>query len=149
MLSHVLLLFRLSPFPVSAVQSLYSASPVDFAELFSLQQSCPEMTAFLINPSLRVDSVPYGGSSVLSDLSNSLPCPLVSISFRCRIFNSLHIISDPSVHTTRRLVSCAFVWSGLAKNVSNWARGCLHCQWSKVHQQVHSPVPQIPVPARQ
>ena len=36
----------------------------------------------------------------------------------------------------------------LSKYVSDWARGCLHCQRSKVQQHVHSAIPHIPVPAR-
>ena len=39
--------------------------------------------------------------------------------------------------------------SGLFKDVSIQARGCLHCQRSKFQQHVHSSVPQIPAPAGQ
>ena len=55
--------------PVSAVQPLSSASSIDFSVLSSLQLSCPEATALLSNPFLRVVSVPYVESSVLCDLS--------------------------------------------------------------------------------
>ena len=68
------------PFPISAVQSLSSALPVDFSLLSSLQLSCPETTALLGNPSLRVVSMPYGESSVLCDLSIDSPQLLVPVS---------------------------------------------------------------------
>ena len=58
-----------TPFPVSALQSLSSALPVDFSVLSSLQLSCPETTALLGNPSLWVVSMPYGESYVHCDLS--------------------------------------------------------------------------------
>ena len=41
----------------------------------------------------------------------------------------------------------AFFWSGLSEDVSDWARGCLHCQRNKVQQHVHSSVPSLPLPA--
>ena len=66
--------------PVSALQSLSSALPVDFSILFSLQLSCPGTTALLGNPSLRVVSMLYGESSVLCDLSTGSPQPLVPVS---------------------------------------------------------------------
>ena len=67
-------------FPVSAVCSLPSASPGDFSKLSSLQQSCPETSALLSNPSYRVVSKPYRDSSILCDLSTGLPRPLVPVS---------------------------------------------------------------------
>ena len=113
----------------SSVPSVFpsSTSPVDFSKLSSLQQSCPETIALLSNSSLRVVSVPYGGSSVLCDLSTSLPPPLVPVSLCSQVFNAIHNISHPGIFPTPRLVSCAFLWSGFSKDVSDWARGCLHC----------------------
>ena len=121
---------------------------MDFSVLSSLQLSCPETTALLSNPSLRVVYVPYGESSVLCDLSTGNPRPLVPVSFCRQAFDVLHNLSHPGVRPTRRLVSRAFVWSGLSKDVSDWARGCMHCHWSMVQQHVHSSVPHIPVPAK-
>ena len=56
-------------------------------------------------------------------------------------------ISSSGIHPTQGLVSHAFVWSGLSKNVSDWAKGCLHFQKSKVLQHLLSH-PQIPFPAQ-
>ena len=81
-------------------------------------------------------------------LSTGSPRPLVPVSLRRQVFDAIHNLSHPGVRPTRRLVSRAFVWSGLSKDVSDWARGCLHCQRSKVQQHVHSAIPHIPVPAR-
>ena len=101
------------PFPVSAMQSLPFALPVDFYEFSSFQLSCLETTALLSNAPLRVVSVLSGESSVLCDLSTSLPRPLVPVSPRCRIFEALHNISHPGVCPTQRLVCRVFVWSGI------------------------------------
>ena len=106
--------FLVPPFPVSPVQPLSSASPVDLSMLSSLQLSCPEITALLSNPSLWVVSMPYGDSSVFHGLSTSSPRPLVPVSLCCQVFDALHNLSHPGVRPTQRLVSRAFVWSGLS-----------------------------------
>ena len=128
------------PLSVSALQSLSSASSVDFSVLSSLQPSCPETTALLGNPSLQVVSMPYGESSVLCDLSTSSPRPMVPVSLRRQVFDDLHNLYHPGVCPTRRLILRTFVCSGLSNDVSNWARGCLHCQQSKVQKHVYSSV---------
>ena len=92
--------------------------------------------------------MPYGESSVLCDLSTGSPRPLVPLSLRRQVFDAIHNLSHPGVCPTRKLISRTFVWSGLSKDVSDWTRGCLHCQRSKVQQHVRSAVPHIPVPAR-
>ena len=135
------------PLPVAAVQSLPSALPVNFSKLSFLQPSCPETTTILIYPSLHVVSVPFGESSVFSDLSTVHPVLWFQFLSPCRYLKPLHNLSHPGVHPTQRLVSRGFVWSGLSKDVSKWARGCLHRQRSKILQEAHSSVPQILVPA--
>ena len=92
--------------------------------------------------------MPYGESSVLCDLNTGSPLPLVSVSLRQQIFDALHNLSHHGVRPTWSLLLREFVWSGLSKDVSNWARGCQYCQQSKVQQHVHSSIPHIPVPAR-
>ena len=133
-------------FLVSIVQSLPYTSPVDFFELSSLQPSCPETTALLSNTSLCVVSMPSVESSVTSQQVH----PILWFLFRFAAGSlTLQTTSlNPGVHPSRRLVSRAFIWSGLSKDVSEWARGCLHCQGSKVLQHVHFSVPQILIPAR-
>ena len=52
------------------------------------------------------------------------------------------------MRASRRLVSARFVWPGLAKQVSSWARECLQCQRAKVHRHVRLRAAAIPVPVR-
>ena len=40
----------------------------------------------------------------------------------------------------------ALVWAGLSKVISAWARARIECQMIKIHQQIHSAVPQVPIP---
>ena len=99
------------PFPVSTMQPLSSASHVDFFVLFSLQLSCPETTALLSNPSLRVVSMPYGDSSVLCDLSPVLLDPLVPVFLRQQVFDALHNLSPwSSSYPETSFKSICLVW---------------------------------------
>ena len=41
-----------------------------------------------------------------------------------------------------------FFWPSLSKDVSVWTRACLSYQKNKIHRHAHSPVLNIPVPAR-
>ena len=52
------------------------------------------------------------------------------------------------MRATRRLVATRYVWPSFAKEVTAWARACLHCQRAKVHRQVQVPPQHIPVPTR-
>jgi hypothetical protein len=46
-------------------------------------------------------------------------------------------------------VSSKFVWCGLAKNITSWAKSCLHCQRSKIHCRHTRLLPQpIHIPQR-
>jgi hypothetical protein len=43
-------------------------------------------------------------------------------------------------------VSSRFVWCGLAKDITSWAKSCLHCQRSKIHRHTaccRSPSPSL------
>ena len=134
--------------PVSAVQPLPLAPAIDFSELSTMQPSCPETSSLLSNPSLRVISVPYRASSVLCDISTGFPRPPVSVQLVHRVFEALHNLSIPGVCSSQRLVSRSYMWAGLPRDVSAWARTCIECQRSKVHQHICSSVPQFPVAAR-
>jgi hypothetical protein len=48
---------------------------------------------------------------------------------------------------TRRLISSRFVWPGLSKDITAWARECATCQQSKIHR--HFKVRPEPIPILQ
>ena len=47
-----------------------------------------------------------------------------------------------------KLISEKFVWHGMQKQVSSWAKQCHHCQSSKVDKQTKSPLEEFSVPAK-
>ena len=78
------------------------------------------------------------GSETLSDLYPGSSCLPDPVFLCCRVFDTQHNLSNPGVCSQRRLVSCDFVWTGLSRDVSTWARACLQCQGSTINQHVHA-----------
>ena len=46
----------------------------------------------------------------------------------------------------RRLVTTRFVWHGMNKDITAWAKTCLSCQRAKIHHQVTAPLQQFATP---
>ena len=95
----------------------------------------------LSSPSLSVVSFQFLRSSILCNVCSSSPSPLVSGVFWHELFLALHGIAHPGVQAYCHLIYSRFVWPGVAKDISLWARTCLCCQQSKVQTHIHFPVP--------
>ena len=52
-------------------------------------------------------------------------------------------MSHPGARITKRLISAKFVWHGLNKQVTYWAKTCLSCQRSKVQTHTKAPLHQF------
>ena len=130
-----------SPFPTSV-------KGIDFSELASEQLSCPEVLRLQKSPTLQIISVSVKDNSLICDAKTRVLRPLVPVSQRYKIFKALHSLSHPGVRASRRLISSRFVWRGLANDVRDWCRSCLHCQRGKVLRHVQLRPEKIPVPFR-
>ena len=49
---------------------------------------------------------------------------------------------------TFKTASKRFLWPGMRKDISNWARECMDCQASKVNRHQHPEISKIPLPVR-
>ena len=81
-----------------------------------------------------------GSCSVLYNVSTGCPRPIVPKNWRKRIFDIFHGLAHPGARTTKKLISAKFVWHGLAKQITAWARQCIQCQWSKIQAHVKAPL---------
>jgi cleavage and polyadenylation specificity factor subunit 1 len=116
---------------------------VDYRELAAAQASDLDVQAYRTAiTNLKMADVPFsnGSFSVLCDVSTGKARPIVPEDWKCRIFDTVHALSHPGPKTTKRLVSAKFVWHGLNKQVTHWARTCLSCQRSKVQTHVRAPL---------
>ena len=116
---------------------------VDYHELAAAQDTDPDVQAYRTAiTNLKITDVPFsnGSFSVLCNVSTGSARPIVPEAWRRRIFDTVHALAHPGARTTKRLVSAKFVWHGLNKQVTHWARTCLSCQRSKVQTHIKTPL---------
>ena len=85
---------------------------------------------------------------LMCDISTGRTRPLVPPDFRHAVFEAVHNFTHPGVKTTVELVSAKFVWHGMGKQVSRWAKECNVCQTSKIHRHTKAPLEQFMVPIK-
>jgi len=139
----------LSRATIGAVHSLLPG--VDYDALATAQREDDELPAYRTAISgLDLQDIPCGagGNTVLCDVSTGQPRPIVPVSWRRRVFDTVHGLSHPSVRATRTLIASKFVWHGLNKQVAHWARTCIRCQTAKIHHHTKAPLDTFKVPHR-
>ena len=116
---------------------------MDYQALAADQAADPDVQAYRTAvTNLKVMDIVFadGSFTVLCDVSLGTPRPIVPKSWRRRVFDIVHALAHPGARTTKRLVASKFVWHGLNKEVTGWARACLSCQRSKVHTHTRAPL---------
>ena len=124
---------------------------VDFAAMAQTQHSDPEIHAYRTAvTNLRFEDVAVENSPfiLLCDVSTGQQRPVVPASRHCQVFEAVHYLSHPGIHTTCRLVSRKFVWHGMAKQIKAWAKECLACQRAKTQRHTRAPLTQFEVLAK-
>lgn len=67
--------------------------------------------------------------------------PYLPRTLRRRAFSLVHNVAHVGGKATSRQLRSRFVWPGLDKEATDWARSCIQCQRSKVHRHVKN-IPQ-------
>uniref|UniRef100_A0A669CFS1 Gypsy retrotransposon integrase-like protein 1 n=1 Tax=Oreochromis niloticus TaxID=8128 RepID=A0A669CFS1_ORENI len=124
---------------------------IDFDAMAADQRADPDVLALRSEQTgLVLEDRPVwnGGPSLLCDVSTGRPRPVVPLSWRRRVFDSVHALSHPGVRASVKLVSSRFVWPGLRKSVKEWAAACIPCQRAKIHRHTQAPLESFRVPGR-
>ena len=119
-----------------------SLPDLDFAAMAQAQQ-VPEIQAYRTAiTGLQLEDVPVEPHKVclLCDVSLGLPRPVVSPSWRWKVFDIIHGLSHPSIRTTRQLMRQKYLWHGLHKDVGLWSKQCVNCQTAKVQTHTKAPL---------
>ena len=139
----------LSRVEVDAIHVLTdTASSIDYAVMARAQQDDPDLTNSADSSSLQLRAIPLptADATLLCDMSTGTPRPYVPQPFRRAVFDALHSLSHPGICATQRLVTARYVWPGINADVRRWARSCLQCQRTKVHQHTVTPLGSFSVP---
>ena len=122
---------------------------LNFEEMARDQKEDPEVQDLRgATTSLVLEEVPIGAgmSTLLCDTSTGRQRPVVPASWRQKVFEIVHNLSHPGINATCKLVAAKFTWHGLAKQVRDWARNCLHCQRAKIQRHTRAPLAKFDVP---
>ena len=124
--------------PVNAIKP-----GLDYRAMATDQQNDPDIQNYrtAIN-NLSVEDVPFenGAFTLLCDVSTGVARPIVPENWRKQVFDTVHSLFHPGARTTKKLVSSKFVWHGLGRQITIWARCCLPCQRAKVHRHTKAPL---------
>ncbi|BHF85239.1 hypothetical protein SprV_1002840200 [Sparganum proliferum] len=97
---------------------------------------------------LQLQELPLttGNGTILCDVSTPSHRPFVPLSFRRKVFSSLHNLSHHGSRATDKLVSDRFVWPAVHKDLKARTRACIPCQRSKIQRHNKAPIGTFPSP---
>lgn len=78
------------------------------------------------------------GKKLWCDISTSKIRPYIPQKFRQQMFQQIHGFAHPSIRSTVHQMTDKFIWPGMKKEVSDWAKTCLRCQKCKVSRHTKS-----------
>ena len=122
-----------------AVNSITLASGIDLDRI-ALEQKNSDCQNWSNCFKLQDIPLPSSPGTILCDISTGNPRPLVPISMRRHVFDTLHGLSHPGIRATTKLITARFVWPHMHEDIHNWTKTCLQCQRSKVIQHTKSPI---------
>ncbi len=131
------------PGNVAAVTAIV---PANVEEMAVEQNRYSEMQRLLGGTSLAIAFLKVGNQHLVSNVSTGVFHPVVPTKYQKYIFSHLYNMSHPGRLTSRHLFSSRFVWFGLARDMTAWAKTCLRCQQSKTHFHNTTRLLHIPVP---
>lgn len=128
-----------------------SKQPIDFEELAKEQKEDEELRSIIKNKetALKLEkiNIPSTQMYVYCDTSTKVNRPFVPKTMRRQIFNSLHGIAHPGTKATAKLITERYVWPGVQKESTTWARECVPCQRAKITRHNKTPIGEIGQPS--
>ena len=65
---------------------------------------------------------------------------------RHAVFTALHSLAHTGIRASQQLLVSRFMWPGINKDVQQWTRQYLQCQYAKVHRHTVTPLSRFPAP---
>ena len=121
---------------------------IDFQKLAADQANSDEIHAYRTAISnLVLQDIPFQGVSLLCDVSQGKPRPVIPREWTYRVFEAVHSLAHTGPRPTQRAVAERFVWHGLKKDIKRWCKECHSCQAAKIHRHTRTPISCRPPPS--
>jgi len=115
-------------------------TPIDLISIAKAQSSSTEdfsiYTPYTLESNLKL----------YCECSSPNPRPVVPLSLRKAIFDSLHELSHSGPKASTRLVGSRYYWPSLKTDVKKWSNTCMGCQESKVTRHTKRSLNHLPCP---
>ena len=133
---------------LSRICTMSAPPTIDLQQMAQRQLIELDLDKLSLDTSLHIKHIPLVNSegTIICDLSTGTPRPIVPLSLRRTVFDSLHNLSHPGIRATDKLVSARFVWPGIHRDLHRWARACVRCQRAKVHKHNITPLGSFATP---
>ena len=130
----------LSRLPIS---SLFSPSDIDLRQmaLDQLRLDTLDLSSLeFATCKFAYLPVPTADTQIICDTSTDAPRPLVPMTHRRVVFDTLHHLAHPRPKAIMKLISARFFWPNMKRDITPWTRSCVSCQKSKVHKHIRAPL---------
>ena len=124
-------------------------SPIDLKALALAQdqdENLHQLATSLTSLQLEQVPIPCTSKTLLCDVSQGRPHPLVPSSMHRAIFDNLHSLFHPGIKASHHLVSERCVWPNMKRNIATWTFTSHGRQQSKVQCHVKAPLQAPPAP---
>jgi len=130
----------------TAAVLLVAGGQMSVSELAAAQESCVETKAMRGCPD--VQQVLVGGKELTCMGQTGALRPVVPVSLRRKVFDSIHGLAHAGVRATKRLMTSRYVWPAYASQVAEWYRECVGCAQGKPGVKEKAPVVPSDIPSR-
>ena len=114
---------------------------IDFQQLAADQENSSEIHAHRTAISdLVLQDIPFHGISLLCDVSQGRPRPVIPREWTYRVFDAAHSLAHAGPRPTQRAVAERFVRHGLKKDIKRWGKECHSFHAAKVHSHTKAPI---------
>lgn len=123
------------------IEAIAMPTAVTITEIADAQADDQELQELLKSTSsLVLQQFTFSNSDkpVYCDTSAQVIRPYVPRSLRRRVFNVFHGPSHPSGRATSKAMRKKYVWPGIDKDSTTWAKNCIQCQRAKIHRHVRN-----------
>lgn len=126
---------------------------LDIEKLHKHQQNDQELQSFRENiPSnssvkLNLIHIPGTDFRIWCETSLDKNRPYVPKELRKSVFTSIHDLSHPGIHSTRKKIAHRYFWPSMNADIGSWSKTCLQCQKEKIVRHIKSPIEKIQIPS--